>query len=287
MKLEGKVAIVTGGAQGIGRGIVRCLAEEGADVVIADIDMDNATKAAEEVKSFGRRALVVEADITQKEKPEQVVKSTLDTFGKIDILVNNVGGVRTQDIVTRALAPGEVPRMTDLPEEFWDDTYELNFKSQVLMSKAVVPHMKAQKSGKIINIASIAGKNVNAGGGHAGEGGAMLMPYSAMKGSVIGFTRTLAREVAMDNINVNCICPGFIYSPAMQRGTEQSWQTNPAYRELKEPKDIFLLTVAALIPMGREQTAEDIGHMAAFFASEDARNITGQTICVDGGIVMD
>ena len=278
MKLEDKIAIVTGGAQGIGQGIVLCLAEEGADVVIADIDTDNANKTADRIRAFGRKALDIEADVTQQEKAEQVVESTLNTFGKIDILVNNVGGGRTEPDAEAVTVTEGIPQITDLTEEAWDGAYEVNLKSQVFMSQAVMPHMKAQKSGKIINISSIAGK--------MGSGGT-LVPYSSIKAGVIIFTRALARELAVDNINVNCICPGLIYTPAWQRMAEYLWQTTPAFQELKEPRDVFLLTVDSLTPLGREQTPEDIGHLAVFLVSEDAKNITGQSINVDGGIVMD
>jgi NAD(P)-dependent dehydrogenase (short-subunit alcohol dehydrogenase family) len=277
MKLKDKVAIVTGGAQGIGQGIACCLAEEGADVVIADINMENANKVAGEVRALGRKALVVEADVTRKDKVEHVVRSTLNEFGKIDILVNNVGGVRIAPSDAGRPVSGKGIYITDLDDEDWDAAYELNLKSQVYMCKAVVPHMKAQQSGKIINISSVAAK----------LGDSVRMPYSALKGSVISFTRSLARQVARDNINVNCICPGLIYTPSWQLGAEILWKVIPAYRELKGPKDVFLRYVERLTPMGREQSPEDIGRLAAFLASEDARNITGQTINVDGGQVMD
>ena len=276
MRLQDKVAIVTGAASGIGQGIACCFAEEGADVVIADIDMDNANKVGEEVKAFGRRTLVLEADVTQKEKAEQVVKSTLETFGKIDILVNNVGGGRA--VADAEAAPEEyVFQMSDLTEEAWQDGFEVNLKSQILMCQAVVPHLRAQRSGKIINISSIAGK--------LGSGGGM-MPYSAMKGAIITFTRALAREVARDDINVNCICPGFVYTPSWQRGLERIWQIAPGYQELKGPREVHLAIVDSMTLMGKEQTPEDIGRTAVFLASEDARNITGQSINVDAGTVL-
>jgi NAD(P)-dependent dehydrogenase (short-subunit alcohol dehydrogenase family) len=168
------------------------------------------------------------------------------------------------------------------------------------MCKAVVPLMKAQKSGKIINIASIAGKSLNAGvgGGGAGGTGASLMPYGSQKAAVIAFTRQLAREVGPYNINVNSICPGFLYTPAWQHGTERMWEmisalpaemleATPGLKEMKGPRDIFLSMVDRLTPLGREQTPEDIGRLAVFLTSEDAKNITGQSINVDGGVVMD
>ena len=287
MKLDGKVAIVTGAASGLGRGIACCLAEEGADVVIADIDMENARKVAKEVRAFGRKALVIEADVTRQDKARQVVDDCLKTFGKVDILVNNVGGGRPQAAGAESPPSQGMPQLADVPEQFWNDSYEVNLKSQVLMTQAVVPHMRAHKSGKIINISSIAGKSINAGAGRSGESGAMMMPYGAMKAGVLQFTRSLARELGRDNINVNCICPGLIYTPSWQRSAEYRWQHVAAYKELKSPRDVFLLTVEALTPLGREQTPEDIGRMAVFFASDDAKNITGQSINVDGGIVMD
>jgi len=303
MKLEDKVAIITGGAQGIGQGIVRCLAEEGANIVIADIDMDNANKTAVEVKALGRKALVLEADVTRKETAEQVVKSVLDTFGKIDILVNNVGG--QPEIAPEGAAAEDTPQMMsvtmpDLPDELWDGVYQLNFKSQVLMCRTVVPLMKTQRSGKIINIASIAGKSLNAGmGGDSAGIGSGLMPYGSQKAAVIAFTRQLARELGPSNINVNSICPGFLYTPgAWQRGTERMWEmisampaemleAAPGLKEMKGPKDIFLSIVDRLTPLGREQTPEDIGRLVVFLTSEDAKNITGQSINVDGGVIMD
>jgi len=277
MRLEGKVAIVTGAASGIGRGIARCLAEEGADVVIADIDMAGANKVADEVRALGRKALSLEADVTQRQKAEQVVKSALDTFGKIDILVNNVGGGRAVADVDEVALPEFPLLMSDVTDEAWQDGFEVNLKSQILMCQYVVPHMRAQRSGKIINISSIAGK--------LGSGGAMT-PYSAMKGAIITFTRALAREVGRDDINVNCICPGFVYTPSWQRGLERMWRTVPAYQGLKGPREVQMAIVDSMTLMGKEQTPEDIGRTAVFLASEDARNITGQSINVDAGTVL-
>ena len=137
--------------------------------------------------------------------------------------------------------------------------------------------MKAQKSGKIINLSSVAGKTGNAFG----------IPYSSMKGAVVLFTRSLAMELARDNINVNSICPGFIYTPAWQRSSDHLWKTVPAYQGLPEAKDVFMRRIEKLVPMRREQTEEDIGHAVVFLASEDSRNITGQSLNVDGGMVME
>jgi len=281
MKLEGKVAIITGGAGGLGRGITLCLAEEGADVVIADINMAGANKVAEEVRAFGRKALVVDADITKEENARQLVKDAMDTCGKIDILVNNVGaGHAEASVVGGNLTEQDWNRVytggvTELTEEDWDRSYTANLKTTIFMSKAVVPHMRAQKNGKIINISSIGGR----------RGGANRLPYSTMKSGVIIFTQGLATQVARDNINVNCICPGIIYTSIHEDMAKIRMRTNSQLKDAKGPREVFL-RLTNMVPLGREQTPEDIGRLAVFLASEDARNITGQSINVDGGLVM-
>ena len=277
MKLEGKVAIVTGAGRGIGRGIAHCLAEEGADVVVCSRTLAEVERVAEEVKALGRKSLAVKVDVTDANQVAQLVQGTLSAFGKIDILVNNVGGGRTKPGVSGGDTTGKGFGIVELDDEDWNGAYEVNLKSEVYMCKAVVPHMKARKSGKIINISSIAAKT----------GDSHRMPYSSIKGAVITFTWSLAKELARDNINVNCICPGLIYTPLWEREAEQLWRAVPSYREVKEPKDIFLRYVKKLVPLGREQTSEDIGHLVVFLASEDAKNITGQSINVDGGMVME
>jgi meso-butanediol dehydrogenase/(S,S)-butanediol dehydrogenase/diacetyl reductase len=273
MRLQGKVAIVTGAAMGLGRGISLCLAREGADVVVADIAMDAARKTAEEVKALGRKALAVEADVSQPADAEKVVKETINTFGKVDILVNNAAGSRPR---SRTVSQVSSNKIAEIPLEVWDGAYEGVFKSQVHMARLVMPHMKAQKSGKIVNISSVAAK----------VGDQSRMAYSSLKGAVISFTRALAREAAGENINVNCVCPGLIYTPGWQRSAETMWRSVPAYQKYKDPKEIFLRYVERLTAMRREQTPEDIGHAVVFLASDEARNITGQSLNVDGGQVM-
>jgi len=274
MKLKGKAAIVTGGAMGLGRGIALCLAEDGADVTIADLAMDDARQTAEEIKAFGRRALIVEADCSQQTEAEKVVKQTMDAFGRVDILVNNVAGTGRQTSTGAAVAGN---RISEIPLEVWDTTYEGVLKTQVLMCRVVMPLMRAQGGGKIINISSIAAK----------VGDQSRMAYSSLKGAVISFTRAMAREGARDNITVNCICPGLIYTPGWKVGAEILMSSVSAYKKLKDPKEIFLRYVEKLTPMGQELTAEDIGRAIAFFASDDARYITGQSLNIDGGIVME
>lgn len=283
MKLEGKVAIVTGGGQGIGEGIVRCLAEEGANVAIVDINGENARKVAAGVESMGRKSLAVEADVTDWEKVQAAVKKVVETLGGVDILVNNVGG---------ATAGGggglAMPNIATRTEEEWQGTYEINLKTHILVTRAVVPHFIKQRSGKIVNISSIAGV----------KGSPMLMPYSVFKAGDIAFTRTLSLELAPHNINVNAILPGLVYTPLWEAGAAALRQLaietakagnkggNFSLEELEamSPREWWLkTTVGTSTPLGREQTPEDMGRAAVFLVSKDAENITGQALCVDGG----
>ncbi len=177
MKLEGKVAIVAGGGQGIGEGIVRCLAEEGADVAVVDIKSDTAKKVADAVKSMGRKSLPIIADLTDDDKVEKSVQETVDFFGKVDILVNDVGGVseETGQLMTEyAASLGDVaslPSYMRYSSEVWDRFYQLNLKSHVMMSHAVTPHFVGQKNGSIVNISSVAGRKPDPN----------QMPYAAFK----------------------------------------------------------------------------------------------------------
>lgn len=287
MKLEGKVAVVTGGAQGIGRGIVRCLAEEGADVAVIDIDGDHARNAADEVKGMGRRSLPVVADLTASDDVERAVAAVMDCFGRIDILVNNVGGMK--GVPESRTEPGRIINRTD---EEWLGSYEINLKPTIAMCRTVVPHLTAQQSGKIVNISSISGRLGDFGN----------MPYSVFKAGVISFTWSLSRELAPSNINVNCVCPGWVYTPLWERGAtamfNQIKQARESGEELPErfagveiggltPEEFWRTRlVEPNAPLGREQTAEDMGRAVVFFASDDARNITGQTLHVDGGFIL-
>lgn len=283
MKLKNKIAIVTGGGAGIGRGITLCLAGEGADVAIVDINRENATKVAKEVEGLGRKPLVILADVTDNKQVDQVVQKTLETFAKIDILVNNVGG-ESKFYYEEAGQP--------YPEEKeWDDTIELNLKTTMLMSRAVAPHFINQKSGKIVNISSIGGRTPSGGGrgmsGVIGERGAAFTPmmsYGVAKAGVIQFTMSLALQLAEYNINVNCICPGVLYTPLYERSAPRRIQSTPG-AEGMTAQEYFDKFIASRVPLGREQTPEDIGRAVVFFASEDARNITAQSLNVDGGLI--
>ncbi len=265
MDVNGLVALVTGGGRGIGRGIVLALARNGADVVIADIDAENAAATAEDVADLGRRSHTVEMDVTDQESVDAAVRDTQDRFGQIDVLVNNAGVVS---------APGWTGRV-DENEADWDIVYEVNVKGVARVTNAVSPGMKERRFGKIINISSVAGRRGNPG----------LSAYSASKAACISITQAAALELAPHNINVNAICPGLLWTPMWNvLATRQVSLFEDA--AARTPREQFESMVARSTPLGREQTPEDIGNLAAFLASQYARNITGQAINVNGGSQM-
>ncbi|MBI3105598.1 MAG: SDR family oxidoreductase [Candidatus Rokubacteria bacterium] len=264
MRLEGKVAVVTGGGAGIGEGIVMCMAREGADIAIPDIQDGNAAAVAKKVQGLGRRAIAMRCDVTKSAEVQAALDRIRKELGKVDILVNNAG---------MASAPG-LP-FTNNSEEDWDKTYAVNLKSVFLTCKAIAPYFIERKAGRIINIASIAGPLA-----------ALTMPpYSVAKGGVITFTRVIAKELAPHGVTVNAICPGVLWTAFWEGLATYIADTNPAFKGLT-PRQVFDKRVGDLIPMKREQTPEDIGWAAVFLASEEARNITGQSLNVDGGSVM-
>jgi len=297
MKLEGKVAIVAGGGQGIGEGIVRCLVEEGADVAVVDINEETANKVADEITSMGRKALPVTADLTNEAHVTRTVQDTMDFYGKIDILVNNVGGVNSKTVTLlleskAAFEDKALPDFMVFNSEIWDQYYELNLKSHVMLSQAVTPIFIKQKSGKIINISSVSGRVPEPS----------HMPYGSMKSGDISLTWSLAKALAPYNVTVNCICPGLVYTPlweigataqlhflreAKVNGKEIPAQFDNDDLEALTPRDFWLkVNVIPGTPLGREQTPEDMGRAVVFLVSEDAKNITGQTLHVDGGMTM-
>ncbi len=302
MKLEGKVAIVTGGGQGIGEGIVRCLAEEGADVAVVDINGDTAKKVADDVKSMGRKSLAVVADLTIDDKVEKAVQEALDFFGNVDILVNNVGIPAAQSPQRRqepVASSGDepLPAYMQHDSEVWDVFYRVTLKANVMMTHAITPHFIKQQSGKIVNISSISGRIADPS----------TMAYASFKAGIISITWSTARALASYNVNVNCICPGLVFTPAWERRATGIYQQArdaiaagqeipPYFRRLVDegidiekltPREFWLrLVVAPNVPLSREQTPEDMGRAVIFFASEDAKNVTGQVLHVDGGQVM-
>jgi meso-butanediol dehydrogenase/(S,S)-butanediol dehydrogenase/diacetyl reductase len=254
MKLEGKTALVTGGNRGIGRGIALSLSKEGANVVVVARDITKSQEVVEEIKKQGSKAIAIKADITKWDQVQAMVKQTLDEFGQIDISVHNAGVV--------SAAP-----VDELEEETFDHVMDVNIKGTFFCCKAVIPYMKQQGCGKIINVSSVAGKT----------GIPNLAHYCASKFAVIGFTNALAKELAKDNITVNTICPGIVRTD-MWDYLADTWKQAD-----ESVEDSWKRHVETMIPQGRAQTSEDMGNLAVYFAMAD--NVTGQAFNVDGGFL--
>jgi len=216
------------------------------------------------VRDRGRRSAALSADVSQEAQVKRAIADGMRLFGRIDILVNNAG------VTPRLGLP-----FTRQDETDWDKVFHINVKSVFFACKAMAPYFMEQRSGKILNIASIAGPLSS-----------QTMPsYSVSKMGVITFTKIVAKELAAYNVNVNAICPGLLYTDMWKNIGEVIRATNPAYADLT-PRQMFERRVQEWIPLKREQTPEDIGQAAVFLASEEARNITGQALMVDGGAVM-
>jgi NAD(P)-dependent dehydrogenase (short-subunit alcohol dehydrogenase family) len=269
MRLEGKVAIVTGGARGIGEGIVRCLAAEGARVGIVDIDGVEAEKTA---ATLGVRAVGLAADASDERAIAEATARIVAELGGLDVFVNNAGAG------TGVIRPEEIPTgpgLENLPQASWDAQLANNLRTTFAGCKAAIPLLRARGGGTIVNIASIA----------ALVPSPQLAAYGAAKAGVVHLTRSLALELGPSNIRVNAICPGFLWTRAWEGLATMMKMTQPELRDLT-PREIFLAAVKRAAPLGREQTPEDIGKLTCFLASDDAQNITGQEIKVDGGITL-
>ena len=263
MKLEGKVAVVTGGARGNGFAAAKLMAEEGADIVIADICEDMETipytmstpevmaDAVKEIEKLGRKAVGIKCDVRKGADVEAMVGKVMDTFGKIDILVNNAGN-------------SSMMAVADMSEQEWDEVLDTHLKGTFLCSKFVVPHMIEQHWGKVINISSVGGQRGFGLGAH----------YCAAKHGIIGFSKSLAMEVADHNVNVNVVCPGTVWTPMMQ-GVAAFFGM-----EAEEAKEQFL---AGHLFKDREIMPEDIGRAVLWLSTEDTKCITGQCVTVDAG----
>ncbi len=246
MELSGKVALVTGAAQGIGKAIAMLLARNEADVVVSDINLEKAQETANEIQGMGRRSVAIKVNVADLKDVERMVETIVEQFGRIDILVNNAGITRDRLIL----------RMT---EEDWDAVLDVNLKGTFNCTKAAIRYMSKQKSGKIVSIASVSGEMGNPGQAN----------YAASKAGVIGFTKTIAREFAGRGINVNAIAPGYIQTPMTDAVPEK------AKEELKR-----------MIPMERLGKPEDVAQAVLFLVSESSSYITGQVLNVNGGIYM-
>ncbi|MCK4412302.1 MAG: 3-oxoacyl-[acyl-carrier-protein] reductase [Candidatus Eisenbacteria sp.] len=244
--LAGKVALVTGAARGIGRAIALALARRGADLVISDIDEDGAKQTAAAISELGRRSLAVRCDVSRRDEVEALVNETVTQLGSLDILINNAGITRDTLLV----------RMT---EEQWDLVLDINLKGTFFGCQAAAKRMMKARAGKIINLASITGLIGNVGQAN----------YSASKAGVIALTRTVAKELAARNIQVNAIAPGFIETEMTREVSEKA-------------RAAFLEN----IPLKRAGKPEDVAQLVCFLASADADYITGQCITIDGGLTI-
>jgi meso-butanediol dehydrogenase/(S,S)-butanediol dehydrogenase/diacetyl reductase len=259
LMLRGKVAIVTGGASGIGTAIVSGFVEEGANVVIADINLNAAQNLAARMQKGAVRVLAHKTDVTKKSEVDNLISSALDTFGKIDILVNDA-------------AICKIVKLVDLEEDEWDREIDINAKGVYLVTRAVAPHMIAARYGKIVNISSLAGKEGLAGETH----------YCASKFAVIGITQSVAKELAEYNINVNAVCPGMVRTPQWEGLLEDMCKYEGASKD-----EIFNRWVNQNLPLNRPQSPEDMANVVLFLASDISRNITGESVNVNGGWRMD
>ena len=259
LNLEGKVAIVTGGARGLGKAMVEEFVKEKANVVIADILLNDGQELAEKLSGDGVKVTVVKTDVSKKPEADNLAMTALKEFGKIDILVNGAG-------VTADL------EFLDIEEAEWDRVMDINAKGTYLVTKAVVPHMIANRYGKVINISSRSGK----------DGTPTLAHYCASKFAVIGLTQSLAKALAKYAINVNAVCPGIIRTDKWERILDARARCAGIPRE-----EIFAKVVEEMIPLGRPAEPIDIANMVIFLSSDVTGYITGESISVNGGSLMD
>jgi len=252
MRLDGTTALVTGAARGIGRAIALALAAEGAHVGVLDIDADGAARVAAEVGARGVKGLPLAADLTRRADVHRAVEEAIGAFGHVGVLVNNAGWDRMQLFL-------------ESDEETWDRIIALNFKGVLYACRAVLPHMVGRGAGRVINIASDAGRV-----GSTGEA-----VYAGTKGAVIAFSKTLAREVARSGVTVNVVCPGLTDTPLLEGMRRES----PRNEKVIE-------AVTRAIPLGRLGTPDDVAGAVVYFASPAAAYVTGQTLSVSGGLTM-
>jgi NAD(P)-dependent dehydrogenase (short-subunit alcohol dehydrogenase family) len=257
MRLTDHIALVTGAGQGIGKATALSLATEGANVAVVDLNGQTAEETSSAIIELGRQSLALQADVGDLGQIDRMVQQTLDAYGRIDILVNNAGVTRRAYIM-------------DLTEDDWDRIHRVNAKGVFFCLQRVAREMIPRRQGRIINIASIAGR------GYAGTSNAA---YAASKGAVISLTRIAAQQLGPHNINVNAICPGVTNTALSQGNLEvRAREENTTVEEMQRRR-------TAAIPIGRANDPEDIAAMAAFLASPGARNITGQAFNVDGGLI--
>jgi 2-hydroxycyclohexanecarboxyl-CoA dehydrogenase len=251
--MSNRTALVTGGAQGIGRGIALSLGEAGFKVAVADLNTDAAEQTAKEIVAAGGTAVAVRIDVTDTAAVRAAVEQVEADLGPVEVVVNNAGWDDFMPFVKTT-------------EEFWDKILDINFKGMLRVTQAVVPGMIERRFGRVINIGSDAGR----------VGSSLEAVYSGAKGGTIAFTKTLAREVATKGVTVNTVCPGPTDTPALRKFADGAG----------EDAEKVIAGMTRAVPMKRLGTPEDIGPAVAFFASDAAGFVTGQTLSVSGGLTM-
>ncbi len=246
MKLRDRVSLITGSARGIGREIALTFAREGSDIVVCDVDLEAAQKTQKDIEALGRRALSFKADVTNLKQIGEMVNLILDKFAKIDILINNAG-ITKDNLILR------------MSEEDWDTVLSVNLKGAFNCIKILSRHMLKKRYGKIINIASVIGIMGNAGQAN----------YAASKGGLIALTKSVAKELASRNINVNAVAPGFIQTPMTDKLSED-----------------YKKQMLNAIPLRKLGSPVDVAKACLFLASPESEYMTGQVIVVDGGMTM-
>mgnify|MGYP001819817206 CR=1 FL=1 len=255
MRLQGKVAIVTGGASGFGRATAIRFAEEGAAVVVADLDEAWGKESITRVEQAGGEGALVLGDIATAEGAQAAVRFAVERFGAVDVLVNNAG-----------IAQGDLADSWDTSEETWDRLLRVNLKSVFLCSKYAIPHMLERGGGSIVNVASIAA-SCSVGGS----------AYGAAKGGILSYTRQVSRELAPRDVRINCVSPGYMRTP-MSTGERQGASA--------EEQEKAMERFGSLVPMGRAGRDVDIAEAIVYLASDESRYVTGQEIVVDGGYLV-
>lgn len=250
MQLEGKLAVITGAATGIGRATAQLFAQEGAQVVVADINEDAAQQTVDAINGENGSAWFVRTDVSDAGDMDTLMKRAMELMGGVDVIFNNAGVQRSGSV-------------TDFEESDWNLLMEVNPKSCFLSAKYGVPYLRERGGGSIVNMASLAGL----------KGGPGMTAYSASKGAIVAFTTALAAELASDNIRVNCVCPGWIDTPFNQPAIDfMGGRTNQ--EEMVEQQ----------VPLGRQGTPEEIAPGILFLASDASSYMTGQALSIDGGV---
>jgi NAD(P)-dependent dehydrogenase (short-subunit alcohol dehydrogenase family) len=258
-RVDGKVALVTGAAQGIGRAVAEMLATAGARLVISDLQAEKVAGVARELSQRGHQVVSAAADASNAAQVEAMVLQGLQAYERIDILVNNAGGSGNVGI----------DHIEDVSEALWDTIVDANLKSAYLCSRAVVPHMKARRQGSIVNFSSMSAKGAFGGRGTS----AVRLPYAGAKAGILGFTSQLAKDLGPFGIRVNAVMPGFVLTPPDARVAQR-------YQALSAAEQAAMVQP---IPLGRPGRPEEIAAVVLFLASEAASYVSGTTIEINGG----